>query len=58
MESSVAPCLEKKDLEEYCEGKEKQIVWENDLNDIYEIERLVKAESKDEVSKITVNKSK
>jgi len=40
---------------------------ENDLNDIYEIERLVKAESKDEVSKIayeilrkwiTVNKSK
>jgi len=33
------------------EGKEKQIVWENDLNDIYEIERLVKAESKDEVSK-------
>lgn len=83
MESSVAPCLfprlieiaetgEKKDLEEYYtewwgEGKEKQIVWENDLNDIYEIERLVKAESKDEVSKIayeilrkwiTVNKSK
>jgi len=45
----------------------KAIVWENDLNDIYEIERLVKAESKDEVSKIayeilrkwiTVNKSK
>ncbi|RXE58505.1 ABC-2 family transporter permease [Acetivibrio mesophilus] len=83
VESSVAPCLfqtlieiaetgEKKDLEEYYsqwwdEDREKQIVWENDLSDVYEIERLIKAESKEEISKIayeilrkwvTVNKSK
>lgn len=68
MESSIAPALfhtmieiaetgEKGDLEEYFiqwweEDDEKQIVWENDLNDVYEIERLIKAESKEEISKI------
>jgi len=68
MESSIAPALfhtmieiaetgDKGDLEEYFiqwwgEDDEKQIVWENDLNDVYEIERLIKAESKDEISKI------
>lgn len=82
-ESSVAPYLfqwmveiaetgDKRDLEEYFmqwwgDDKEKQIVWEEDFNDVQEIERLVKAKSKDEISKIayeilrkwvTINNSK
>lgn len=49
------------------DDKEKQIVWEEDFNDVQEIERLVKAKSKDEISKIayeilrkwvTINNSK
>ena len=53
----IAETGEKGDLEEYFiqwweEDDEKQIVWENDLNDVYEIERLIKAESKEEISKI------
>jgi len=82
VESSIQPCLfttmieiaesgEKRDLEEYFtdwrgKGDENQIIWENDNKDMYEIEKLIKAESKDEISKIayqilnkwvTINKS-